>query len=176
MRVIGGEFRSRKLVGFEGERVRPTADRTRESLFNILRIKPNARFLDAFCGSGAVGIEAISRGAESTFLDCDEKSAKIAEENFARLGISAKVTRVRAEDFLARTEEKFDVIFLDPPYASDSGKKALEIIGARGVLAENGVAVYEHEEPFAGEISKLIAYDERRYGRAVLTFFKAKGE
>lgn len=176
MRIIGGKFRSRKLAAVDGTKIRPTADRTRESLFNILRISAGARFLDAFCGSGAVGIEAISRGAESAFLDCDEKSAKVAEENFARLGIAAKVLRCRAEDFLARTQEKFDVIFLDPPYASESGKRALEIIGERGLLAEGGVAVYEHEEPFAGEIPFLAVSDERRYGRAVLTFFKAKGE
>lgn len=68
------------------------------------------------------------------------------------------------------------MIFLDPPYASESGKRALEIIGERGLLAEGGVAVYEHEEPFAGEIPFLAVSDERRYGRAVLTFFKAKGE
>ena len=176
MRIIGGKFRSRKLAAVDGTKIRPTADRTRESLFNILRIPAGARFLDAFCGSGAVGIEAISRGAESAFLDCDEKSAKVAEENFARLGIAAKVLRCRAEDFLARTQEKFDVIFLDPPYASESGKRALEIIGERGLLAEGGVAVYEHEEPFAGESPFLAVSDERRYGRAVLTFFKAKGE
>ena len=162
MRIIGGKFRSRKLAAVDGTKIRPTADRTRESLFNILRIPAGARFLDAFCGSGAVGIEAISRGAESAFL--------------ARLGIAAKVLRCRAEDFLARTQEKFDVIFLDPPYASESGKRALEIIGERGLLAEGGVAVYEHEEPFAGEIPFLAVSDERRYGRAVLTFFKAKGE
>ncbi len=176
MRVIGGKFRSRKLVGFEGESIRPTADRTRESLFNILRIGEGVRFLDAFCGSGAVGIEAISRGATSTFLDCDGKSAAIAERNFALLGIDAKVRRTRAEDFLSATAEKYDVIFLDPPYASESGRRALEIIGERRILAENGVAVYEHEGTFAEEIPFLTRTDERRYGRAVLTFFRAEGE
>ena len=69
MRVIGGQYRSRKLAEFGGQAIRPTADRTRESLFNILRLAPGARFLDAFCGSGAVGIEAVSRGAECVFLD-----------------------------------------------------------------------------------------------------------
>ena len=149
MRVIGGKFRSRKLVGFEGESIRPTADRTRESLFNILRIGEGVRFLDAFCGSGAVGIEAISRGATSTFLDCDGKSAAIAERNFALLGIDAKVRRTRAEDFLSATAEKYDVIFLDPPYASESGRRALEIIGERRILAENGVSersIYRYVE------------------------------
>lgn len=76
MRIIGGKFRSRKLAAVDGTKIRPTADRTRESLFNILRIPAGARFLDAFCGSGAVGIEAISRGAESAFLDCDERARR----------------------------------------------------------------------------------------------------
>ncbi len=172
MRVIGGQYRSRKLAEFGGQAIRPTADRTRESLFNILRLAPGARFLDAFCGSGAVGIEAVSRGAECVFLDVSPESAKVAEKNFALLGIPAKVLRARAEDYLAHTEEKFDVIFLDPPYRSASGGAALEIIGKREVLKENGVAVFEHEEPFTGEIAGLQKKDERKYGRAYLTFFK----
>lgn len=176
MRVIGGKYRSRKLVGFEGDDVRPTADRTRESLFNILRLAPGAKFLDAFCGSGAVGIEAISRGAESVFLDADPASARIAEENFGKLGIPAGVIRTRAEDYLMRTTERFDVIFLDPPYASDCGRKALAIIGERSLLKADGVAVFEHEEPFVGEICGLEKRDERKYGRAYLTFFVWKGE
>lgn len=172
MRVIGGIYRSRKLDAFEGESVRPTADRTRESLFNILQGKiVGARFLDAFCGTGAVGIEALSRGAaECVFLDTDKKSAQIAQGNFKKLGIEAKVLLTRAEDFLEKCGV-FDIVFLDPPYRSESGRAALEIIGRRALLKENGVAVFEHTEPFAGEIAGLCKIDERKYGKAYLTFF-----
>lgn len=172
MRVIGGKYRSRKLDAFAGESVRPTADRTRESLFNILQGKiVGTRFLDAFSGTGAVGIEALSRGAaECVFLDSDKKSALIAEGNFKRLGINAKVLLTRAEDYLQKCG-RFDIVFLDPPYRSECGKNALEIIGKRDILTENGVAIFEHAEPFTGEIEGLCKIDERKYGKAYLTFF-----
>lgn len=173
MRVVGGIYRGRKLVGFDGCDIRPTADRVKENLFNIIGGGVvGKRFLDAFCGTGAMGIEALSRGAaEAVFLDNSEKSAALAEKNFSKLGISARVTRADTIGYLKRTENKFDIIFIDPPYASDFGVKALEVIGSRGLLGESGFAVFEHEEPFCGEIESLSVYDERKYGRVYLTFF-----
>lgn len=174
MRIVGGAFRGRTLFGFDGSDIRPTADRVRENLFNIIGPRIiGASFLDAFCGTGAIGIEALSRGAaEVAFLDCADKSAALAEKNFKKLGIAARVTRTDTLRFLSRTEDKFDIIFIDPPYASDLGARSLEIVGERGLLEIGGFAVYEHEQPFTGEIIGLTAYDERKYGRVYLTFFK----
>lgn len=134
MRVVGGIYRSRKLDSFEGESVRPTADRTRESLFNILGAATvGARFLDAFCGTGAVGIEALSRGAaECVFLDADRKSAAIAEGNFRRLGIGAKVTLTRAENYLSGNCGAFDVIFLDRLTDRNAGAVRWRSLGKGG--------------------------------------------
>lgn len=173
MRVIGGFYRSRKLVGFDGLDVRPTADRVKESLFNILSVKIiGASFLDAFSGTGSIGIEAISRGAGFVeFIDCSDKSASIIQKNLKNLGLSNKVIKSDTLSYLKKSQP-FDIIFIDPPYKGELGKNALEIIGERELLTDNGIAVYEHEEPFNGKIDGLEFYNERKYGRAYLTFFR----
>ncbi len=173
MRVVGGIYRSRKLVGFDGLDVRPTADRVKESLFNILGNKIiGASFLDAFAGTGGMGIEAVSRGADFVeFVDCADKSVSIIQKNLKNLGLSNKVIKSDTLSYLKKSQP-FDIVFIDPPYKGELGKNALEIIGERGLLTDNGIAVYEHEEPFSGEINGLAVYDERKYGRAYLTFFK----
>lgn len=174
MRVIGGSCRGRRLAEFPGGEVRPTADRTRESLFNILaKSVPNSVFLDAFCGSGAVGIEALSRGAaEVVFTDASRQSALIAQKNISTMGFTASVLVTEAQSYLKRTDKRFDIIFLDPPYASSAGVESLAVIGAGAVLSDGGTVVYEHDSPFTGGIDGLIKTDERKYGRAYLTFFK----
>lgn len=179
MRIIGGKFRSRVLAEFAGENVRPTSDRAREALFNILALKIHgARVLDLFAGSGALGLESLSRGAgEVVFNDCSKDSVAILKKNLTALkipvnGVEAKVY---VSDYLVcldQQKEAFDLIFLDPPYRFDYGKKALEKIAQKGLLSENGIAMYESDHPFEGEIEGLEKYDERKYGKAYLTFFK----
>lgn len=173
MRVIGGFYRSRKLVGFDGLDVRPTADRVKESLFNILSVKIiGASFLDAFSGTGNMGIEAISRGAGFVeFVDCADKSVAIIQKNLKNLGLDNKVVKSDALSYLKKAQP-FDVIFIDPPYKGELGVNALKIIGERELLTGGGIAVYEHEEHFNGKIDGLEVYDERKYGRAYLTFFR----
>lgn len=179
MRIIGGKYRSRVLAGFAGENVRPTSDRAREALFNILALKIyGARVLDLFAGSGALGLESLSRGAkEAVFNDCSKDSVSILKKNLAALGISVngEEAKVYNSDYLTCLEQakgQFDLIFLDPPYRFDYGEKALEKISKKGLLSENGIAVYERDRPFEGEIEGLEKYDERKYGKAYLTFFK----
>ena len=178
MRIIGGKYRSRVLAEFAGENVRPTSDRAREALFNILSFNIyGARVLDLFAGSGAVGIESLSRGAkEVQFNDFSKDSVAIVKKNLNTLkiaiGTEAKVTQ---RDYLAcleQAKEPFDFIFIDPPYHIDYGEKALKKIAERGLLSENGVAVYERDIPFDGEIEGLEKYDERKYGKAYLSFFR----
>ncbi len=178
MRIIGGVYRSRVLCGFEGQDVRPTADRTREALFNILSMQVRgARVLDLFSGSGAVGIEAISRGAkEVVFNDCARDSLSILKKNLTTLKLlNAEEVKVSGSDYLVCLDGQrgqFDIIFIDPPYHAEFGVNALNKIAARGLLSERGVAVYERDKPFEGEIDGLEKYDERKYGKAYLTFFR----
>lgn len=179
MRIIGGKHRSRVLAEFPGEDVRPTSDRVRESLFNILSLKIyGARVLDLFSGSGALGLESLSRGAkEVVFNDFSKDSLAILKKNLTALKIAeggdeAKVCHYDFSVCLDVVQGQFDLIFIDPPYRFDYGVPALEKIAKRGLLSENGVAVYERDRPFEGEIAGLEKYDERKYGKTYLTFFR----
>ncbi len=179
MRVIGGKYRSRVLSEFEGEDVRPTADRVKESLFNILSLKmQGARVLDLFSGSGALGIESLSRGArEVCFNDCAKSSLAILKKNLTALKIPVNggEATLSGSDYLVcldGVKGPFDIVFIDPPYRFDFGEKALKKIAEKGLLTPNGVAVYERDRPFEGEVDGLEKYDERKYGKTYLTFFR----
>lgn len=178
MRIIGGKFRSRVLATFEGESVRPTADRVKESLFNILALRfIGARVLDLFSGTGALGLESLSRGAkEVVFNDRSKDSVAILKKNLKTLkveeGKDAKVFNLDADVYLDYAKEPFDLIFIDPPYALDVGVKAVEKIAKKGLLAKGGVLVFERDKPFDGDVEGLEKYDERKYGKTILTFFR----
>lgn len=178
MRIVGGEYRSRKLAGFKGEAIRPTADSVRESLFNILRNRvEGCDFLDLYCGTGAVGLEALSRGANSvTFNDISRESLAVLKKNLEILKISGGVTVKNTDAAILLSgakkdaeEKKFDIIYIDPPYA-EGGEKVLPL--AAVALKKSGVAVYENEKPFTGKAEGLKVADERKYGRVYLTFFE----
>jgi len=179
MRIISGKYRGLKLTEFEGYDIRPTADRVKESLFNILSEKVfGVKVLDLFCGSGNLGMECISRGAaEVRFNDCSQKSLQVLKTNLAKLK-EEKGYKITCLDFAAclNSGEKYDLIFIDPPYKSDAGVSALRIIGQRGLLNAGGVAVLERDLPFEGEVGGLTVYDTRKYGRTYLTFFKGTGD
>ena len=174
MRIVGGKYKGRKLYEFSLENVRPTSDMTRESFFNIIKDGiEDSVFLDLFSGTGAMGIEALSRGAKKVFFnDLSRDSVAVIKKNLSLLGEinGVKITNLSAADFLKTTTEKFDYVYLDPPYSSDLGKEALSLIPS--VLSENGIAVFESEMPFTEKIEGLYLFDERRYGRATLSFFK----
>lgn len=176
MRIVGGTYKSRVLLEFKGNEVRPTADKVRESLFNILQNRIyGSDFLDLFSGTGAMGIEAVSRGAKSvTFNDKSRDSIALIKKNLEKLGISdgIKVVNFDAVTYLLGASDKFDIIYIDPPYKSEFGEKALNV--ASVALKENGVIVYENEKPFLGEVKGLVKTDERKYGRVYLTFFKGE--
>ena len=178
MRIIGGKYKSGVLAEFPGTDVRPTGDRVKESLFNILSLKiGGARVLDLFCGSGALGLECLSRGAkEAVFNDFSSESIRLLEKNMKALGVvkgaEGKVYTLDFSVCLDGLKGGFDLIFLDPPYRFEYGVPALEKIARRGLLNENGIAVYERDKPFEERIDGLEKYDERRYGRTYLTFFR----
>lgn len=175
MRIIGGTHRGRKLAEFKGSDIRPTADRVKESLFNILSQKvAGAAVLDLFCGSGNLGLESISRGAKSVhFNDVSKDSLAVLKKNIAALD-AQQLCRVTNLDYLAclaGAAEKYDLIFIDPPYAKEFGVPALEIIARRALLKEGGVVIYERDRAFDGEVDGLEKFDERKYGKTYLTFF-----
>ncbi len=175
MRVISGKYRGLKLTPFDGEEIRPTADRVKESVFNILYGEiAGATVLDLFCGSGSLGIECLSRGAQRVdFNDISPRSAQIARGNIAKLrgAEGYSVTVGDYSSFLKKSKIAYDIIFIDPPYASESGRGALELIASCGALRNGGIAVYERDRAFEGEIKGLKKIDERKYGKTFVTFF-----
>lgn len=178
MRIISGKYRGMKLAEFGGRDIRPTADRVKESLFNILRDGVvGADVLDLFCGSGNLGIECLSRGAGFVrFNDISKASIAVLKSNLSRLKDDNYAVSNSDYKSCLSLGEKYNLIFIDPPYASDAGVRALEIIAGRGCLDGGGIAVLERGQPFNGIISGLTAYDERKYGGTYLTFFRADGD
>lgn len=181
MRIIGGSAKGRRVLVPKGRSVRPTAARVKESLFNILpRDFSGMKILDLFSGTGNVSIEALSRGAASALLvDASERSARAMRENLERLGFGAYsevwVTPVsRALRSLAKRGDRFDVIFLDPPYDRGLMGSSLKLIAEGRLLSPSGIAVGEHSarESIKPRYDWLVEYDQRRYGDTLLSFFK----
>ena len=174
MRIVGGIFRGRVLNEFKGNAVRPTSDMARESLFNILRNRMDGcAFLDLFAGTGAVGIEAYSRGASKVHLnDLSRESVKLIEQNLEKLGIKGQVTLTNKEalSLLDQTFEKYDIVYIDPPYKLDIKEQAIE--KAKQVITDDGLIILEDEKFFEDNIEGLVNFDRRKYGRVHLTFFR----
>ena len=163
-------FKGRRLLENKFEHIRPTTDKVRQALFTKLQFfLPNKRVLDLFCGTGALGIEALSRGAsEVVFVDKDARSASMARENLKNLGVKAKVIRCDAVRFVESCEERFDLIILDPPYKSGLYEKIVPKLFP--LLEEEGVIVCEHDKKDVFNYSPFVIYDEKRYGNTVLTY------
>ena len=180
MRIVAGFFKGRSLLEFKGENVRPTLDMARESLFNIIKDKVvNADFLDLYCGTGAVGIEALSRGAKSVaFNDVSRDSInltkknleKVDKEKIVNVGKNVIFYNYDATVFLTSVNKKFDIIFIDAPY----GTKNIDnvIIACERILNENGIIIFEDQQSCELQLENLVLYDKRKYGRAHFSFFK----
>ena len=174
MRVISGIVGGRKLKSPDGEAVRPTTDHVKEAIFNILQFDlEGRRVLDLFGGSGQMGIEALSRGArEAVFTDNNRSSIALIRENLKRCGLSGKVLQTDALSFLSRGE-KFDVIFVDPPYDSGLYAPVLQRINAVDNLTEGGIIVCEAR---AGtELPPMrppyVRLQERKYGSVKICLY-----
>jgi 16S rRNA (guanine(966)-N(2))-methyltransferase RsmD len=180
MRVIAGIYKGRRLKTLEGLSVRPTSDRMRETLFNILtpRIE-GARFADVCAGSGAIGVEALSRGARHvTFIESSLKAARIISENLRNCGIREDyrvINReaIRALKNLASEKAQFDIIYFDPPYDSSIYTPVMWLIAKQDLLAESGVVIVEHrrQTPLAPNYDRLRPYRQVVQGESLLTFF-----
>lgn len=146
VRVITGTARGRSLRTLEGEDVRPTTDRVKEAMFSVIQFEiEGRRVLDLFAGSGQLGIEALSRGAErATFVDSSKESVAVVKENLQKTGFSSKadVVRTDALSFLRMNAGTFDTAFLDPPYSTGLLEKALDSIGE--FINPGGIVICEH--------------------------------
>lgn len=181
MRVIGGAYRGRRLRAPHGELVRPTSDRLRETLFNILapRIE-GSRFLDICAGSGAVGIEALSRGASRvTFIDRSRRACSAIEENLEAIGVSGQsrlINRdaVAALKRLAEEAAQFDIAFFDPPYSSAIYSQVTGLLAGGGLLSQDAIVVVEHHSktPPEPEHGELKAYRVVKQGESALAFYR----
>lgn len=172
MRIVAGKFKGRRLKSVEGEATRPTLDRVRENLFNIIgREVVGARVLDLFSGTGAIGIEALSRGArEVIFCDSSRSAISVIRENLRMVGVDAEVLFADYRDALRSLKgREFDLIYLDPPYDFNPDIEAIS-----RCLAPAGKIIFEHsaEKQLKLPSNSFIITDERRYGIAVLTFLR----
>lgn len=182
MRIISGEYRGRILKNPSGQKTRPTSDRLRETLFNILNplISTETRFLDLCAGTGAVGIEAISRGCEfSTFIDKSRRSCVLIEENLDLLRIpekQAEIICLEAEKFVSRQNlEAWDLVFFDPPYKIDYSKILSEIAANVGkLLRDEGKLIVEHhfKKILPEKIGSLRRGRIIRQGETQLSFYE----
>ncbi|MEN6441659.1 MAG: 16S rRNA (guanine(966)-N(2))-methyltransferase RsmD [Syntrophobacter sp.] len=178
MRIIAGDFRGRRLKTPKGSKIRPTIDRVREAIFNIIRTEvPDARVLDLFAGTGALGLEALSRGAARTvFVDQSAGSIPLIRENIELC--NARDQSVIIQDAvpsairkLGAKGEVFDLIFLDPPYGKGLVEKTLEILDV--VAAPDAIAIAEHhvkDEP-PSELKNWLRRSERRYGDTMISIY-----
>lgn len=173
MRIIGGEFRSRKLKSMPGMDVRPTPDRLREALFNVLAPRiSGVTFLDAYGGTGAVGIEAVSRGAErAIFIEKTRGAAELIEQNAASLGIGDRCRVMRGSVQLLLPRHPADIVFLDPPYDQEK-----EYETALGILGDNppGLVIAQHasRQSLPETCGKLRRSRVLRQGDNSLSFYE----
>ncbi len=178
MRVISGKFRGKKLSSPTDATIRPTLDRVKETLFNILAPRLNGcRFLDLFAGSGSIGIEALSRNAsEVVFVEKNAECRKLLEKNLRSVSLSAEVFKTDFRDALSLLKgKKFDVIYVDPPYRAGYYEAALNGIAKFELLEQGGVVVCEHtaDEEIA-DSNAFEVYDCRKIGIVRLSFLRWK--
>ncbi len=176
MRVDSGLYKGRRLLENKYDHIRPTTDKVKQALFVKLQFfVPEKRVLDLFCGTGALGIEALSRGAEKVdFVDKDARSVALTKANLSQLGIKNKVFKCDALIFLEKCQEKYDLILLDPPYKSGLYNKVLDKIFEKNLLAEDGMIVCEHAKEDEFDYSRFDVLDEKRYGTIMLTYLTNK--
>lgn len=183
MRIISGTARGTKLYTLEGQATRPTLDRVRESLFNIIQNEiPNSIFLDLFSGSGAIGLEAASRGAKKVIL-CDKSkdAIKIIDKNIEKTHLKEKLELYNLDyEILLNTKikEKIDIVYIDPPYDSDFAIKSIELIINKKLVNESSTIIIEtdDEKRILEKLEKIQIEitDKRKYGRAILIFLKIR--
>jgi 16S rRNA (guanine(966)-N(2))-methyltransferase RsmD len=186
MRIISGTAGGRRLRTPKDRRIRPTSDRVKEALFNILAVLlgsfSGVRVLDVFAGTGNLGIEALSRGAaEALFIDDSRESALLVQENLDLTGLAGRGRVLQKEALVAlklleKKGERFGLVFLDPPYREGLSTAVLAFLAGSGLIAAGSVVVAETDarEELAEAFGPLRRFDERRYGDTALAFFQCE--
>lgn len=178
MRVITGKARGVSLKTPDGMLTRPTADRVKEALFSIINFDiPGAKVLDLFGGTGQLGIEALSRGADrAVFVDAREDACRLIRENLTRTKLQASTQVVRSDymDYLNRCREQFSIIFLDPPYAEEYLEKSLKRITEIDILQSGGIIVTERPlgKELPWEFDGFQRSKDYKYGKTLLTIYR----
>jgi len=181
VRIISGEHKGRRLVGGKKMKVRPTSDRVKESIFNVLREEvAGKKILDLFAGAGSLGIEALSRGAESvTFVDASSQSINILKKNLRDLNLKSKSIILRMDGLRAlnKLKQNFQMIFADPPYLKGFVQRIIDSIVQTEVLEKNGLLILEHhkKETFFSPEEKLSVLKQKKFGDTVISFFLKRG-
>lgn len=171
MRIISGKYKGRNIKGYDIDGTRPTMDRVKESLFgSIQNYIPNSVCLDLFAGSGSLGIEAISNGAQICYFnDSNKEVVKFLNENLKGID-NYIISNKEYNKFLNETNEQFDIIFLDPPYKMNLINPSIDIIIKRNLLKENGLIICEYETEQIKCDLKLIK--EKKYGSKKINIYK----
>lgn len=181
MRVITGSARGRRLKELEGRETRPTTDRVKEGMFSILQFDiEGRRVLDLFAGTGQLGIEALSRGAASAvFVDRRKDALNLIRENLKTTGLSGRAQVVAGDsvEYLKTLRERFDLIFLDPPYESGLLEPALDQIAGLDILSPHGILVAEHpaDRTLPALLPPYFIHRTYRYGKIGLTVYHRAG-
>ena len=181
MRIISGTARGRTLVAPPGEKTRPTQDKVRESLFNIIRWDVmDAHVLDLFAGTGALSLESLSRGAKSAvMIDTDRAACEAIRKNIAACRMEEKARLIPRDyrqemDQLAQEKHRFDVVFLDPPYRMENTGEMCAALYDKGLLAKAFLLVVEHKRGLAPLVDERFeAFDQRDYGDTQITFIRS---
>lgn len=184
MRIIAGKCKGRKLLSLRGDSTRPTSAKVREAIFDILANRvEGARVLDLFAGTGAFGLEAISRGAvHAVFIDSERAAAELIRRNVSACRAEDAATVIcwnilRNLNCLLRSGGNFDLVFMDPPYNRNAVVPTLENLVRTGTLAAGAAVIIEHspEEALPGTVSGLSVTDQRKYGGTMVTFMTSEG-
>lgn len=180
MRIIAGRFKGHHLVSFQADHIRPTTDRVKESLFNKLQFEiEGVTVLDLFCGTGNLGLEALSRGASHvTFVEKNSKSIQITKENIAKLKVAPAEYKIMNSDVLSYLKKysgpPFDLIFVDPPFTEKMADVVMTTLSESAVWKpETTIAIESaRQEKMLDDYGVLHRFDFREYGDKILSFFK----
>lgn len=179
MRIIAGKYRGHQLVSFQADHIRPTTDRVKETLFNKLQFEiEGARVADLFCGTGNLGIEALSRGAQfCTFVEKNPKSLAITRQNFEKLRVPASDYKIVNMDVLGYLKsysgEAFDIIFADPPFTEKMAHSVMEAASASAAFGEKTLLAIESQakERMEDRYGSVVRYSKKEYGDKILSLF-----
>lgn len=177
MRVITGRFRGMTLLAPKGDDIRPTTDRVKEDVFNTLMpyVNEDGIFLDLFCGSGAMAVEAVSRGFnKAELVDNSKTSLELAAKNVQKTKHPEyfKLIRSDAKNYLIATKKEYDIIFMDAPYAFKNTNELIDIIISRSLLKEGGMLVVEKSSKDDRCVCEMSLYKEKKYSAAAVYYYK----